>query len=221
MVDSPMLDQKERPGGTIHQNAMSIGWLQDALDYFHRKFPWTGTIASSAVSIVGGTVLYALPTDYTLDVRDGVRIMQSDTKRRLRRKPLPWLLNRDTTQTGTPAIYVVLGTNLRVWPVPDKAYTAELWYYQLPATLDTDDKPIFPDDWTLIEYIRLRGKEFTGEAQPGSAMGFAAGIAAGLQKSGLGVEGEDDQLHLDSSFFQPTGQGGGSSADWMGEGIVQ
>src|SRR6185503_8029195 len=177
MVDSPALSQKERPEGLVQQDAMSIGWLQDALDYVHRRYPFGATIATGALSFVVGTTSYNLPSNYLLDVRDGVLIMQTSTKVRLKRRSLQWLLDQDRGSNATPDVpahYVITGSTLRIFPSPNAAYTGEVWYYSLPTVLTANTIPSFPDDWSLVEYVRLRGTEWIGQAQPGSAMAYLA-----------------------------------------------
>lgn len=226
MVDSSSLDQKDRPGGVLHANAMCIGWLQDALDLFHRTFPWRGLITSSALSITSSTDTYALPADFEMDVRDGVRIVQSSPliRRRLARQPFTWLLNRDTAGTdgtrGLPACYVILNSNLRLSPWPDTTYTGELWYYKLPEALAAADRPTFPDDWMLVEYVRLRGKEWINEESAGTAIAYARKVIGELKKSGLGEEAENDSLMLDPTRFRPMGNDPGSSTAWLGDSVA-
>lgn len=230
LIDSAALDQKDRPfGSTIQPQALTIGFLQDGLDFFHRKFPWTGLIKMQSVTFTAGTNLYALPTDYTLDLMNGVRIMQANTsgnpvKRRLLRKSLTWMLGRDSTTDaiGTPQCYCITGTNLRIYPYPDKTYSGgEFWYYALPDKMDADTKPTFPDDWTLIEYVRLRGREWTNEAPPGTAIEFCNTVVSQLQAAGLGNEGENDALELDRGFFHETGaESSHHRWSWMGAPVV-
>jgi hypothetical protein len=227
LIDSPSLDQKSRPGGVLDPQSVLIGWLQDGLDYFHRKFPWTGLITRTALTL-SGTDTYALPADFVLDLRDGLRIMEPNgtaqaTKARLHRKSLPWLLGQDTTvdAVGQPSAYVLLPPNLRIHPHPVRSYAAELWYYALPALLLADTIPNFPDDWTLVEFVRLRGKEWTGESAPGAALAFASALCADLQKSGLGTEADADSLPLDSTVFRPTGSIDAGRWGWMGDATVR
>ena len=215
MVDSPSLDQKARPLGSIDPQSYVIGWLQEGLDYFQRKIPWSGLLASTPFTLAG-TDLYDLPADFVLDLRDGLRI--PSIRRRLERRSLTWLLDMDTeaSRLGTPEAYVVLPPSIRIYPHPDKAYTAEFWYYTLPATLTASTIPDFPDDWVLIEFVRLRGKEWTGESAPGTAIAFGAAMCADLIKSGLGNTADSDALQMDRHFFRPTGSGGYDRNAWMG-----
>lgn len=222
MVDSPALSQKERPEGIVQQDAMCIGWLQDALDYVHRRYPFGATIASGALAFVIGTTSYSVPSNYLLDVRDGVRIMQTDVKRRLKRRSLQWLLDQDSATnatTDTPHSYVITGPTLRIYPSPNKAYTGEIWYYSLPTVLTANTVPTYPDDWSLVEYVRLRGTEWIGQSQPGSAMAYLTNIVAGLRSSGLGQEAEEDSFPLDRGSYRQTGTESGSSYGWLGDPV--
>lgn len=222
MVDSPALSQKERPEGLIQQNALSIGWLQDALDYMHRRYPFGATITSGVVSILTGTTSYTLPTNYLLDVRDGLRIMQTDVKRRLKRRSMQWLLDQDSASNATPdtpSDYVITGSTLRISPKPDRAYTGELWYYSLPAVLTANTVPTFPDDWSLVEYIRLRGSEWIGQSPSGAAMAYLAQIVNGLRSSGLGQESEETFFPLDRGSYRKTGSDYESGSSWLGDAV--
>lgn len=222
-IDSASLSQKDRPGGVISPNAMCLTWLQDGIDLFHRVFPWTGLITTSAVSLSTTTNTYALPADFSHDVRDGLRIVQPSPKlnRRLRRKSLSWFLSQDSTsaEIGCPGAYTIIGTNLRVWQWPDTSYAGEFWYYKLPPALGPGDRPNFPDDWTLIEFVHLCGKEWTTEKEPGTSIAYANTMIAALRKSGLGEESENDALELDASFWRPSGSGRADVGAWMGETI--
>jgi hypothetical protein len=228
LIDSSALDQKDRPLGTaLSPQAITIGFLQDGLDFFHRKFPWTGLVARQSFTIASGVAEYPLATlvpDYVLDVRDGVRIVGSAPQNftRLQRKSLTYILDRPTDAPGTPAVYCLVSGVLRLWPVPDKTWTGgELWYYKLPPILAAGDIPAFPDDWTLVEFIRLRGKEWTGEAPPGAAMDYCNLKCAELQRAGLGNEAVEDSLGLDRTFYRPFGaQGEAGRGSWMGSTVV-
>jgi hypothetical protein len=205
---------------------MCIDWLQDGLDLFHRDFPWTGIIGRHPITFSAGQDTYALPNDYTLDVHNGVRIMQTSppVKRRLPKRSLSYRLNRDTTtdQKGVPKFYTVLTPNLVIWPYPDRDYNGELWYYKLPAKLAPNDRANFPDDWTLIQYVSLCGKEWTKEGEPGTAMVYARKIIGELLKTRIGVEADSDEIELDSSAFgRPSSASNTDMNNWMGDAVIQ
>jgi len=223
MVDSQALDLKDRPGGTLVPAALSIRWLQRGLDIFHRAFPWSGTITTGSLSLTTSTNTVALPSDFVMDKRDGIKIVQTSPaiNRRLLRKSLDWLLdqNATATATGEPGAYVIIGTNVTVVPWPKTSYTATLWYYKLPAALAPNERPNFPDDEVLVEYVHLCGKAWTGEKEPGVAMAYAKAMIDQLRKSGIGEESEVDALPLDRDRFRPSGSGWASDAGWMGDAV--
>ena len=52
------------------------------------------------------------------------------------------------TYAARPEFYSLIGSQLRVYPTPDKAYSAELTYYQkVPALSDAT-----PSNWVLADY---------------------------------------------------------------------
>lgn len=222
MADAAGLDAKERPGnppGVLIPNAMSIGWMQDGLDLFHRAFPWSGALTKSSVTYSAETV--TAPSDFVIDLRDGLIVTQTNARRRLRRKSLSWMLNYDVSSdaTGEPGYYVLIDGIFYLRPIPDTSYTGSLWYYKLPAVLGAGSRPTFPDDWTLVEYVHLRAKEWTGEAPPVSAMEFALKAIAKLRASGLGQEPETDSLEMDPDRFSPSGSGGADPSAWLGSTV--
>lgn len=190
---------------------MCLGWLQRGLDLFYAKYPFGATITSSALSFTTGTVAYALPATFILDYQDG--IILADDKGRLVRRGFGYLLQQNAALRQVPRVYAIVGGQCRIWPAPDKAYSATLWYYPMPAELDPNDVPTFPADWVLVEYVRLRGREWLGSIPPGQALTYVNQIIADLQRSGLGNEAESDQIPLDPLYFGNRTQG---INDWMG-----
>lgn len=218
MVDSPSLDTKDRPSGAIIAGALSVGWLQDALDLFHNEFPWAGTVKSTAITL-DTTGLVSVPADFILDVRNGITL-PAPNQRRLARLPLQKLISYQLADTtaGVPRGYTVTEPDLRIFPMPDKSYSATLWYYALPTVLSANTLPKFPSDWVLVEYVRLRGLEWLQKIAPGSAMAYAREQIAALRKSGLAGEPEDDEIPLDPLRFRPAGPS--APWDWMGKTVV-
>ena len=224
MTDSPTLNSKERPTGVVASTAMCIGWLQDGLDYFHHRFPFGAAIKTVALVWVTSQETYALPTDFIQDYRDGI-ILATD-KGRMIRKGLGSLLDltKDTEgQFGKPAWYAIVANKVYIRPLPSSAYNgtvATLYYYSLPAVLASGDVPTFPSDIVLVRYAYLRGLEWTRAVPPGSAEQYAESVIASLQKSGIGLEAEDDHIPLDRSRF-PGSRVGSDPDSWMGSPIVE
>lgn len=209
MVDSPRIDEKDRSGGLTQIDAaatLSPGWLQDALDLAHNLMPWQGELKSASFTLVAGTGSYTISTiaaDYIQDFRDG--IVLSNDRGRLRRAGMNLLLNFQTSATAqsTPQRYAVQNNLFIVRPVPRETYTSTLlYYYSLPAVLTGSAVPHFPSDLLLVEYVHLRGREWTRELPAGTAEKYLIDACARLQKAGLGPEAEiDDSLPIDRDIF--------------------
>lgn len=211
MVDSSPLDLKDRPGGVLLNTAMSIGWLQDALDYFQKKFPFQCNIVASPLSLVAGTSDVAVPSLYITDVKNG--LVLDNNKGRLLRRSLNYILDRAGASPGAPSVYTIRTNLIHFWPQADVTYTAKLWMYSLDTALTADIVPNFPDDHVLVEYIRLRGLEWHRAMDPGSAMAYADMRIKELKASGIMQEAEDDQIEMDREAY---GEHGGDSNEWMG-----
>jgi len=211
LADSSVLDLKDRPAGTIVASAFTIGWLQEALDYFCKKFPFSQDIKSTPVNIAADSTTIAVPADFVLDYKNG--IVLDDDKGRMQRRGLSYLLNFSLSAKSTPRFYSVRGTTIEFRNKADKAYTGVLWYYFLPAVLAASDVPFFPDDSVLTDYVWIKCQEYHRVQQPGSARAYADKIIKELQAAGIGNEAEEDQLELDPNFAQERPVG---STDWMG-----
>jgi hypothetical protein len=225
MVDTQSLDQHDRPGGSLVATAYSIRWLQRGLDLFFREFPWSGALVSTSLSITASTNSYSQPADMVMDKRDGIKIEQTDPRinKRLLRQSMDWLLSQDATSanTGEPSYYVLLGDTIKLWQWPKTTYSGILWYYKLPAALAPNERPGFPDDEVLVEYVHLRGKEWSGEKEPGTALLYAKAVISQLKKSGLGEESESDTIPLDLRRFRPSQSGwSNDGSDWLGSPVV-
>lgn len=215
LTDSSVLDNKDRPAGTIVAGAYTIGWLQEVLDYFAKKFPFSQDITSTPVSIAANATTFAVPADFVLDYKNG--LLLPDDKGRVQRRGLSYLLNFSLNNTGLPTFYAVRGSTIEFRPKADAAYTATLWYYKLPAVLAAADVPQFPDDSILTDYVWLKCQEYHRVAQAGSARGYADKMIKELQAAGIGNEAEEDQIELDAKF---AGDNSGSPLGWMGKTTV-
>lgn len=210
MADSAVLDNHDRPGqGPIIQQAYSLRWLQDALDYFSHIFPWAYDLKEVELTVSSASV--ALPVDFIIDMKDGVAI---DGKRVWRRSAQELFDLKIQGKSGKPCIYNIQPPNIKFAPTPDTTYIATLAYYALPDIIGSCEYPLFPSDWILIEYVRLRALEFLRVLPPGSAMTYAKQMVVELQKSGFANEPEYTSVPLDPYNFSP-----GGSYDrngWMG-----
>lgn len=230
MASIPTLDVRDRPQGSILPNALSIKWLQEGLDIFHHKFPWAGTVKEdSSITLASGSQDITLPSDFILDVRHGLLFQDEhgDFHRLFRFNFQRWLSfdlvrQRDTSAGHRPRVYAFManaaGTAkiIKVSPKADKSYSMKLYYYALPSVLDSDTVPMFPVDHTLIEYVRIRAREWIGQFQPGVAQQFAEKEIARLQSAGLANEPEDDVIPYDEAIYSKFGHDHSNPWDWMG-----
>src|SRR5260370_5401545 len=111
MIGAPALNDNDRPAGTIVSTALSIGWLQDALNLFADEFPWAQMIAKQSITIAPSAVV-ALPADFILDVRNGIYLPVGGITPggRIRRTSFQKFLSYSTSLVGpgSPRRYCVV-----------------------------------------------------------------------------------------------------------------
>ncbi len=227
---SPTVIAHDMPGGVIDGNAYSIKWLQNALDMFHRKYPFASDIHTAAMTIQGSNadVLLAspntllpgdsiyLPDNFILDVRNGLICTIGTQSYRLKRKSFQYWLNyslsfQTLTQASTTA-YCIVNEKIKVAPLLTEPVSATLYYYALPALLGPKSHVPFPDEFVLIEFIRLKALEWTRSLEPGTSQMYLTKQLAGLRASGLlnepeyedGIPLENNQVLNDGTAFSRT-----------------
>jgi len=210
LAASPTLVAHDMPGGTVDPEAYAIQWLQNALDMFHMRFPFSADVASVGVTfragnpdviLSDGTNMY-LPSNWIVDVRNGLLMQQSPTQSyRLRRTSFQSWLDRSTlSPSGLSAgAYCVAQNRLKIVPTVPTQMSGTLWYYALPAPLDAHDSPNFPDPWVLIEFVRFKALEWTRSADPGTAQAYMQRQLASLRATGLLNEPEYDVVPLENN----------------------
>ena len=218
LSSSPTVIQHDMPGGIIQPNAYSIKWLQNALDMFHNKYPFSTDVTEVTVNFNTGTndlVLNSdnttfLPSSFILDVRDGVLYTQSNKQQRLKRLSFQyWLsynLSNQNTQTTVPRTYTKVNSRIKFSPKVTVALTGSLWYYAQPSEIPYNGYPSFPDEHTLIEFIRLKSLEWTRSIEVGTAVAFMTKELVRLRMDGLIDDSEYDvppiennQVFIDSN----------------------
>lgn len=208
---SPTLIQHDIPNGIVDQNAFSIRWLQNAIDMCHRKYPFSSTIATAQMLLAANTdymVLASdtskfLPDDFIIDVRDGCLVQYNNQQYRMKRLSYQYLLNYQLgTQNATTTrtfCYSINAKKIMVSPLISSPLTIILHYYQLPATIQANEYPDFPDEWCLIEYVRLKALEWTRSLDLGTAERFLEDALGKFRASGLLHDSEYDVIPIENN----------------------
>ena len=220
MAQVPNLNSHDIPGNVVQQDAYAIGWIQDIIDFWYHMVPFSSTVTNVSLNCVANSDQITLPSDFILDVRNGylVETVPSTTTsmKRVIRVPLQKWLNRQVVfqnpanTVNHPYFYVVQGKTaaglqlLKVTPTPTINTVGTLWYYQLPPILDANDKPTFPNDYCIVEYVRIRALEWCRAYDPGTSQKFCDKIVAGMKANGLMNEPEDDELPFDQLQYRKT-----------------
>ena len=134
-----------------------IHWIRDANKelqgkYANWRFLWNRdefeTVVGTDYYLVSETIPAHInvyrPDSFTID---GDKLQEKDFYDRH--------LPVDETTHGKPSLVIIQPNNdLRLWPIPDKAYRIAYDYYQQPQILvDADDVPLIPEPWhKLIVY---------------------------------------------------------------------
>lgn len=237
LADLPQLDQHDRPGGAILRGAHTVGWLQRGLDYFYNHWPWAANVKTLTWTLTVGLQEYnvnASPInpdqDFVLDVKDGLLITPGSTGNRSVRALgrgiqdlIDWRAGqiRESVDQQIPVRYALTPPTLHLWPAPDRAYTAILYYYSMPIVLANGTViPTFPDDDVLTDYVHLKCLEWARVTQPGTAKEFAKTFIGRMQSTRLGRESELNNIPLGRESFRSMRSVPTTDADWMGETTV-
>jgi hypothetical protein len=229
---SPTVIQHDIPGGILQPNAYAIKWLQNALDMFHNKFPFSGDVQSTSITLpVGSHDIYLtgspsvyLPTDYILDIRNGIIINYNNQLFRLKRVSFQDYLsadlsNQNITNAVRPSCYTKINERFKFTPLITSALTGTLWYFAMPALLDYNDYPAFPDEQTLIEFIRLKALEWTRSIEVGTAVAYMNKELARFRADGLLDDAEYDVAPLENNQVIQDGQLFNRN-NWMGRTVL-
>ena len=185
MLDSSVLDVKDRPSSTIVAGALSIGWLQDGLDFLFTYVPVGGTkLTTGAANLTQGVPTYILPTGFSAPFKDGLQL--TDVGEFLPSREGSELATQPSMRTnwGRPKMYAISYPLFTVRPVPDATYAYTLDYYALPPVLAANDTPPLAVDLPLVEYVFLRGQEWHRVLPVGTATEFLITIADRLKRLG-------------------------------------
>ena len=219
------------PHGVVQSDAFSLQWLQDILDFWYHMVPFSSTVVQAQLNATANQDYIILPEDFIVDVRHGylVETIPGDPLTMQRRLRLPFqrflsrsIGNQRSSNGNFPTHYCVNGRNaedrqlLRITPTPTIATVGAIWYYQMPPLLSAGDKPAFPSDYVIVEYIRIRALEWARILEPGTAVTFCDKIIKAMKANGLMNEPEDDEISNDETRYPVTSSDGLEAYRWMG-----
>lgn len=115
---------------------LALGALQRALN---EHIPDQRALSSTSVSLVSGTLTYALPGDF--DHLISVDLSANGHKSWLVAYEMHErgsLTSADATYSGVPVAYRLRGSNIEFLPSPGGSYTSVLWYVPTPTQFTAD-----------------------------------------------------------------------------------
>lgn len=219
------------PHGVVQPDAFSLQWLQDILDFWYHMVPFSATVVKVPLNATPNQDYIILPEDFIVDVRHGylVETIVGNPHSMQRRLRLPFqrFLSRSISLQGSsnvqfPTHYCVNGKSsndrqlLRITPTPTIPTVGVIWYYQMPPLLRAGDKPAFPSDYVIVEYIRIRALEWARILDPGTAVSFCDRILKAMKANGLMNEPEDDEISNDETRYPTSSSDGLEAYRWMG-----
>lgn len=129
-------------------------WINEGQKYICLQADIRTEITSQSYATVNGTATLSLPSNYARCVD----LSNTDDQRVLEQMDL-----RDyddaVIASGSPVFWVVVGSNVTLYPTPDNAYNLRLRYWKLPTDLSGDtDTPEIPSQYhhLLIRYALIR-----------------------------------------------------------------
>lgn len=225
MAVVPNLEHHDLPHGVVEPDAFSLQWLQEILDFWYHMVPFSSSVTTVDLNAVANSDSITLPVDFILDVRNGYLVQtvigDNTSFKRTTRVPLQKWVNRQLAYQSYndvefPYFYMIQGRTLRITPTPAISTVGKLWYYQLPDELESNEKPSFPNDYVITEYIRIRALEWVGRYEPGTAQKFCDSLVGKMKSAGLMNEPEDDEIPFDTITFRGKGNQVQSTYSWMG-----
>ena len=153
LADVPTCTEDNMPGGIVKENAKAVKWLQNAMDKYHRKYPFSSDVAEVELIAIANDydlrlssdlTLY-LPEDFILDVEDGIEYPGNRLYRKDYQEYLSSRIGLQSRASLRPTIYCIINERIKVLPLVSESLTLTLHYYKLAAALEPEDVVNFPD----------------------------------------------------------------------------
>lgn len=115
---------------------INMGYIDVMVSKRHKNL-----LVMANLNTVAGTDFYPLPCDL-LGI-DSLKI-NGEEIRLIRGEPRN-IRSHTRLERGRPKIYTRVGQEINFWPVPDKEYDIEMWYFkEAPRLTDASQQTIFP-----------------------------------------------------------------------------
>lgn len=150
------------------------GFINDAYYDICSRQPWPFLEALATVNTVANQVTLDVPADFDKAIR---LVIDSEAARLepARADDIYSRFNGALTDTGLPVAYYFVGNEVRLYPIPDAAYTITLYYLKVPAALATNtDTPILPTKHHRAIVLGALVAAYRMEDDPGNADVFEA-----------------------------------------------
>jgi hypothetical protein len=230
MVHLPNLAVHDAPHGVVQHDAYCIQWLQDILDWWYSKVPFSATLVEVVLNATALQGTIELPENFIVDMRHGymVETIPGDIRSYQRRMRLDSqafltmkLQHQRAVNVNFPLYYCIQGLTatgrqlMQITPTPTIATQGRLPYYALPEPLEAGDIPPFPASRICIEYLRIRALEWQGIYEPGTAEKYCDKLLVAAKASGLMNEPESNTVTFGPEYGRTYGVYQSTYA-WMG-----
>jgi hypothetical protein len=232
LAHSPTVSAHDSPEGVLDPNAWTVKWLENALNFFHRLYPFSSDVTQAAMTVGASSTdvllvtpalhsLY-LPDDFIVDIRNGLFFLVGTREVPLRRVDYQrWLKLKVSYQNipvNEPLCYTLVQKRYKIIPMVSQTSLLTAHYFALPVSPGPDEFVDFPDEQCLIDFLVLRILEHTRarNVNPGTAQVYLRQQLAGFKAAGLlGRSEYEDGIPLENahSISEYTT----SLNDWMGK----
>ncbi|MAH45221.1 hypothetical protein CMI37_05295 [Candidatus Pacearchaeota archaeon] len=100
------------------------------------------------ITTVASTVSYDLPTNHF-----EVKLMKRDDIGQVDLKTMNYLKGINRTTEGTPRNYLPFDDQVYLYPVPDDAYTMNVWSYMVPTWMSADNTNFDIEDERIVDIV--------------------------------------------------------------------
>src|SRR5207244_1617462 len=123
--------------------------------------------------------------------------------------------NTTVSTLSQGGVYTIINGRIKIAPSISSSQAITTWYYALPTLTKANEYPPFPDEWSLIEFVHLKAKEWSIAVDVGTAQMYLQNELSRFKSEGLlndteyeSIPIENNQVMNDSSLYNRN--------SWMG-----